>query len=118
MEDESGTHISKRRRTASSAEGLNHVVKLKGLPWDCRVETIISFLDFSDGHVQPEAVRMIFNQQGEAFVRLASEDDATACLRHDRRSMGRRYIEVFRFVLCCLPLACLSKPHRNHDMMT
>ena len=42
---------------------------------------------------------MMFNPQGEAFVRLASDEDAAACLRHDRKSMGRRYIEVFRFVL-------------------
>ncbi|KAH9362419.1 hypothetical protein HPB48_020171 [Haemaphysalis longicornis] len=79
-------------------------IRLRGLPYEAQVETILEFLGEHSQAIVYQGVHMVYNAQGqpsgEAFIQMDSEDSAflAALQRHHRYIMGKkpRYIEVFQ----------------------
>ncbi|KHJ88976.1 hypothetical protein OESDEN_11218 [Oesophagostomum dentatum] len=71
------------------------VVRLRGLPFSASVQDV---KDFFKGLNCEEVVfgRTGGRPSGEAFVRLASREEASKALDFNKQHMGSRYIEVFR----------------------
>ncbi|XP_037051285.1 RNA-binding protein fusilli isoform X2 [Bradysia coprophila] len=80
-------------------------IRLRGLPYEARVEHILHFLaDFANNIIY-QGVHMVYNAQGqpsgEAFIQMDSEESARASaqLKHNKYMIfGKkyRYIEVFQ----------------------
>mmetsp|Transcript_31201 Transcript_31201/g.87507 ORF Transcript_31201/g.87507 Transcript_31201/m.87507 type:complete len:388 (-) Transcript_31201:66-1229(-) len=74
-----------------------HVVKLRGIPWEASETDIQSF--FSPAMVTVGDVYFVLNRRGketgECYVVLANEEDVQKALTLDRSCIGKRYIEVF-----------------------
>jgi len=87
-------------RYSSTGRGLGNdfpVVRLRGLPFNCRENDVYEFFAGLD------IVDVLFvKKQGrfscDAFVVFAVPFQADLALRKDRQNMGHRYIEVFRSV--------------------
>lgn len=82
---------------ASSGEKrgeYKHVVHLRGLPWNASTKDVAGFL--SPIGVDDDAIHIVHNTRGEAYVKFRKESDMDTALRKDRNMLGRRYIEVFR----------------------
>lgn len=82
---------------ASSGEkrpDFKHVVHLRGLPWNASTKDVADFL--SPIVVDEDAIHIVHNTRGEAYVKFRKESDMDMALRKDRNMIGRRYIEVFR----------------------
>lgn len=71
-----------------------HVVHLRGLPWNASTKDVAGFL--TPILVDDDAIRIVHNTRGEAYVKFRKESDMESALRKDRNMLGRRYIEVFR----------------------
>lgn len=80
-------------------------LRLRGLPPDAKVETVLDFLGVFSRAIVYQGVHMIFNSHGqpagEAFVQMGSEDAAflAAFHRHGHYIMAagkQRYIEVLQ----------------------
>ncbi|EYC43668.1 hypothetical protein Y032_0484g2305 [Ancylostoma ceylanicum] len=71
------------------------VVRLRGLPFSATAQDVKTFFK---GLNCEEVVfgRTGGRPSGEAFVRLASRDEASKALDFNKQHMGSRYIEVFR----------------------
>ncbi|KAK6751167.1 hypothetical protein RB195_002876 [Necator americanus] len=71
------------------------VIRLRGLPFSATVQDVKNFFK---GLNCEEVVfgRTGGRPSGEAFVRLASRDEASKALDFNKQHMGSRYIEVFR----------------------
>ncbi|KAG5189765.1 hypothetical protein JKP88DRAFT_262098 [Tribonema minus] len=84
---------------ASTTSGIGdlaaftHFVRLRGLPWNATVKDVTDFLRGIE--ISDEQVYIVHNTRGEAYVKLHSEASQEACIKCDRKTMGRRYIEVF-----------------------
>ena len=83
-----------------SASEQRWVIRTRGLPYDATPEKIANFfhdceiVGGKDGiHIKltPEG-----NSSGEAYIELASEDDAKKAFHHHNEHMGHRYVEVFQ----------------------
>jgi RNA recognition motif-containing protein len=74
------------------------VVRLRGLPFSANESTIAEFLH--GVNIPPQGVHMVYDANerptGEAFVEVVSEADVQAATAMHNRTLGRRYIEVFR----------------------
>ncbi|ODN05134.1 Heterogeneous nuclear ribonucleoprotein F [Orchesella cincta] len=88
-------------RNSNYHEGMDHIVKLRGLPWSCTKDDIVEFLGpecqiYGDA----EGVHLVTSPEGkasgEALVELASDHDQDVALKKDKQNMGHRYIEVFK----------------------
>lgn len=71
-----------------------HVVHLRGLPWNAGTKDVADFL--SPLVVEDDAINVVHNTRGEAYVKFRKESEMETALRKDRNMLGRRYIEVFR----------------------
>lgn len=71
-----------------------YVVHLRGLPWNASTKDVAGFL--SPIVVDDDAIHIVHNTRGEAYVKFRKESDMDTALRKDRNMLGRRYIEVFR----------------------
>lgn len=71
-----------------------HAVHLRGLPWNASTKDVADFL--SPVEVEDDAIHMVHNTRGEAYVKFDSESSMNTALKKDRNMLGRRYIEVFR----------------------
>ncbi|KAJ1356721.1 hypothetical protein KIN20_014465 [Parelaphostrongylus tenuis] len=71
------------------------VIRLRGLPFSATVQDV---KDFFKGLNCEEVVfgRTGGRPSGEAFVRLATRDEAAKALDFNKEHMGSRYVEVFR----------------------
>ena len=77
---------------------VGNVLRIRGIPWSAREPEIKAF--FSDCRIVENGVLVATNaegrQTGEAFLELASPADLDRAMKHDRESMGHRYIECYR----------------------
>lgn len=77
-----------------SNEG-GHWVKLRGLPFSCRVEDIFQFFQ----PLKPLNVEFLRGRDsrpsGECEVEFANEEDFNEALTYDQKFIGNRYIELF-----------------------
>ncbi|XP_041975245.1 RNA-binding protein fusilli isoform X2 [Aricia agestis] len=80
-------------------------VRLRGLPYEAKVEHILTFLDEFAKNIVVQGVHMVYNSQGhpsgEAFIQMDSETSAFLCAQqkhHRYMTFGKkqRYIEVFQ----------------------
>ena len=76
----------------------DHVVRLRGLPWDCSKDDVANFFGsefdiVEDGILLPLASDG--RSSGQAFVQFTNSADAAKALTRNRQNMGQRYIEVF-----------------------
>uniref|UniRef100_A0A0K0CWU7 RRM domain-containing protein n=1 Tax=Angiostrongylus cantonensis TaxID=6313 RepID=A0A0K0CWU7_ANGCA len=80
-------------------------VRLRGLPYEARVEHVVEFLGEHARFIQFQGVHMVFNSQGhpsgEAFIQMNSEQAAAgaAAAAHNKFMVigkKQRYIEVFQ----------------------
>ncbi|KJH46657.1 hypothetical protein DICVIV_07265 [Dictyocaulus viviparus] len=80
-------------------------VRLRGLPYEARVEHVVEFLGEHARFIQFQGVHMVFNSQGhpsgEAFIQMNSEQAAAgaAAAAHNKFMIigkKQRYIEVFQ----------------------
>ncbi|KOB67995.1 putative Heterogeneous nuclear ribonucleoprotein H, partial [Operophtera brumata] len=73
------------------------IVKLRGLPFGCSKEEIVTFFDGIT--VSPDGVHLLTDSSGrasgEAFVHFNDKGSAQEALTRDREKIGHRYIEVF-----------------------
>lgn len=76
------------------AAEYKHAVHLRGLPWNASTKDVADFL--SPVEVDDDAIHMVHNTRGEAYVKFRSESSMDTALKKDRNMLGRRYIEVFR----------------------
>jgi heterogeneous nuclear ribonucleoprotein F/H len=79
----------------SGSMGGFPVVRLRGLPFDCREADVYEFfggLDIVDVLLVHKKGRF----SGEAFVVVAVPLQVDFALQRNRQNMGRRYVEVFR----------------------
>lgn len=77
----------------SGSKKYRHVVHLRGLPWNASTEDVANFL--SPLEVDEDAIHIVHNTRGEAYVKLRNESSLDVALKKDRNMIGRRYIEVF-----------------------
>lgn len=79
-------------------------LRLRGLPFDADVKSVLEFLGEYSQAIVPQGVHMVYNimgrPAGEAVVQMHSEDAASMAVanRHRHYMIGRkpRYIEVFQ----------------------
>ncbi|GMT28510.1 hypothetical protein PFISCL1PPCAC_19807 [Pristionchus fissidentatus] len=75
-----------------------HVVRLRGLPFQCSKDEIIKF--FAEQSILPDGVifpheRLGRRSTGEAYVFFADAASAASAMEKNRQNMQHRYIEVF-----------------------
>ncbi|XP_076021257.1 G-rich sequence factor 1 [Genypterus blacodes] len=92
--DSDAEAILKKDIHAPASDG---VVRLRGLPFRCTEDDIISF--FSGLDLVKNGVAIILDKEGrnsgEAFVQFSSQKIANEALQRNRKHMRNRYIEVF-----------------------
>ena len=74
------------------------IARLRGLPWSYGCKEVCEFLAGTSpslSHLSPEAVTMLHNAAGEAFVTLTSAPLLADVLQANHQQIGRRYVEVF-----------------------
>merc|ERR1719174_1855509 len=71
------------------------IARLRGLPWSYGGKEVCEFLAGVSVNLQPEAVTMLHNAAGEAFVTLPSPAMLHDVLQANHHQIGRRYVEVF-----------------------
>lgn len=76
----------------------NHVIKLRGLPWNVSAQDILDFLEDVEVAQGEAGVHLITSPRdgrpnGEAFVELSSENDYNKAFDYHKKTMGHRYIE-------------------------
>ncbi|XP_070498855.1 RNA-binding protein fusilli isoform X5 [Chironomus tepperi] len=80
-------------------------IRLRGLPYEAKVEHILHFLEDFAKHIVYQGVHLVYNAQGqfngEAFIQMDSESaaQASAQQKHHKHMMfgkKQRYIEVFQ----------------------
>jgi len=82
----------------ANSDGGEHVVRLRGLPYEATKADITKFFDGLD--ITVNGILLTTNYQGratgEAFVQFANENSAQEALKKNKESIGHRYIEVFQ----------------------
>ena len=76
----------------------NHVVMMRGLPYDATVNDVIKFFGTEFDIVDNGIVLPLDSDgraSGQAFVQFTNAEDAAKALTKNREHMGRRYIEIF-----------------------
>ncbi|EYC45371.1 hypothetical protein Y032_0431g1337 [Ancylostoma ceylanicum] len=96
--------VVKRSTEPSAGNGTRRdCVRLRGLPYEARVEHVVEFLGEHARFIQFQGVHMVFNSQGhpsgEAFIQMNSEQAAAgaAAAAHNKFMVigkKQRYIEV------------------------
>lgn len=77
------------------------IIKLRGLPWTVTNKDIVNFLKdiaIADGENGVHLITYSRNStrpNGEAFVVCASEDDYKKSFYYNKKTIGKRYIEIF-----------------------
>uniref|UniRef100_UPI00358FD3E8 heterogeneous nuclear ribonucleoprotein H2-like n=1 Tax=Myxine glutinosa TaxID=7769 RepID=UPI00358FD3E8 len=96
-----------------STENEGFVVRVRGLPWTCTHDEVIEFFSvpeqlchsagvFAGSKIvkRTSGIRFTFTRDGkptgEAFIQFESEEDLKKALDKHRKTMGHRYVEVFR----------------------
>ena len=74
------------------------MVRLRGLPFEATKGKVIEF--FAGLEIEDNGVLIVSDfkgrASGDAFVQFTSAADAASALKKNKKSMGRRYIEVFK----------------------
>jgi len=95
---------SKSRTRSSSGgssvpEGETKVIKVRGLPYDCKPKEVAKFFDDCKIVGGDAGVFFPTNEKGmvtgEAFVELAGQKYLERALERHKQSLGERYLEVF-----------------------
>lgn len=76
----------------------NHVVMMRGLPYDATIEDINKFFGDEFAIVDNGIVLPLDSSgraSGQAFVQFACAEDVEKALKKNREHMGHRYIEIF-----------------------
>ena len=79
----------------TAVEEVAAVARLRGLPWSHSAGEVCDFLGTIGLKVQPEAVTMLHNAAGEAFITLERQDQMAEVLKANRQQIGKRYVECF-----------------------
>ena len=66
-----------------------YAIKMRGLPWQANTAMVQEF--FGGISVAVEAITIMHDSSGTAFVYLANEKEANEAMRFNRKNMGRRY---------------------------
>ena len=75
-------------------------MKLRGLPFDCQARDIVDFLGAHELGISEMDVQMENGRKGTfigiAYVKIPGHHDLIhVCDKHNKRTMGTRWIEVF-----------------------
>ena len=82
------------------------IARLRGLPWSYGSKEVCEFLAGVSVVLQPEAVTMLHNAAGEAFVTLTSAAQLHEVLQANHQQIGRRYVEIFASTAAEKAAAC------------
>lgn len=85
------------------------IARLRGLPWSYGGKEVCEFLANASpalAHLTSEAVTMLHNAAGEAFVTLSSSALLSEVLQANHQQIGRRYVEVFASTAAEKDAAC------------
>jgi len=82
------------------------IARLRGLPWSYCGKEVCEFLAGVNVSLQPEAVTMLHNAAGEAFVTLQSQAMLHEVLQANFQQIGRRYVEIFASTAAEKAAAC------------
>lgn len=81
------------------ADTERKVIKARGLPWSATADEVLTFFSECSVSGSKEGIHFTTNRDGrpsgECFVEMDTEDDVQEALKKDRKSMGKRYVEVF-----------------------
>lgn len=76
-----------------------YVVRLRGIPWECTVDQIITFFSLGKARVQEGGVEILMlpngRAKGEALVEFEADQDKQTGLTRNGQNIGSRYIELF-----------------------
>lgn len=75
-------------------------IRLRGLPWSVTHQEILDFLKGVNVVNDQKGIHLVTNRwdgknTGEAFVELETEEDEERAFKHNKESLGHRYIEIF-----------------------
>uniref|UniRef100_UPI00398F88A0 RNA-binding protein 12-like n=1 Tax=Pristiophorus japonicus TaxID=55135 RepID=UPI00398F88A0 len=94
--DPSADSVYNQMRERGASFNPDVYVHLQGMPYSA---TELQVIEFFHG-LQVEEVHLVKNNwglsNGEGFVRFASAWDATEGLKHHKKYMGQRFVEVYR----------------------
>jgi hypothetical protein len=82
----------KRARDDKSQESF--VVRLRGLPYSVTDSDLHEF--FSGLPIVPGGIVISFNHTGEGYVAFETAEAQSSAVQFDRKTIGKRYVEVFR----------------------
>lgn len=71
------------------------IARLRGLPWSYGVSEVCEFVSGIGVTLQEEAVTMMHNAAGEAFITLETPLQLAEVVKANRQQVGRRYVEIF-----------------------
>ncbi|XP_055373790.1 heterogeneous nuclear ribonucleoprotein H [Condylostylus longicornis] len=79
---------------------MTRFIRLRGLPWSANEEDILKFLSGVNVVGGTKGVYMVTYKSdgrntGEAFVELESPEDEEEAFKHNKETIGHRYIEIF-----------------------
>ncbi|XP_014253054.1 heterogeneous nuclear ribonucleoprotein H2 [Cimex lectularius] len=93
-------------------------VRLRGLPFDCTIDEIISF--FRGLEIVGNGIILATDSSGrttgEAYVQFVNKDTAEAALLKHKEKIGHRYIEIFRSSIAEAKLAAAPKMRSGFSM--
>ena len=78
---------------AAAAEGgavavYRYAIKMRGLPWQANTAMVQEF--FNGISLPVDAITIMHDSSGSAYVYLANEKEANDAMRFNRQNMGRR----------------------------
>ena len=82
------------------------IARLRGLPWSYGGKEVCEFLTQVSVTLTPDAVTMLHNAAGEAFVTLTSAAQLHEVLQANHQQIGRRYVEIFASTAAEKAAAC------------
>lgn len=80
---------------------MSRFIRLRGLPWSVTHEEILDFLKDVNVVNGTKGINLVTNRwdgknTGEAFIELESPEDEEEAFKHNKETLGHRYIEIFQ----------------------
>ncbi|CAH8537922.1 unnamed protein product [Schistosoma turkestanicum] len=105
------------RRSFNSANRREHVVRLRGLPYDTEKKEIYAF--FNGLEIAPNGIGLLVDHMGrctgEAYVQFTSSESLARAKEKHMEKIGHRYIEIFESTMMEANMTIQRQMEINHD---
>jgi hypothetical protein len=88
----------------SPPDTLEHVVRMRGLPWQIRAEDVLRF--FRGAKLARNGLLVCFDSRGTGYAAFVSEEDRERALKKNRQHMGARCVRACGVCACGVCEAC------------